>query len=439
MALDLQALSISSAFSSILNFFKSQENNSKWKDLNNGAEGIFLIRMLANILNSISYKLVSARRENYLSTAQLLSSALGMAVNYGYSANRGSNQRRLIQLTADGNYTLPKFSVIGAYDSEHDIILLEDAVLTNQVTSELTVTVGTIKELSFQAGTNDFTVFQQFVEGISEDIMLFVDDVEVPTSKKMQDLIHDKYYVRTNPSGSVDIMYLNNATNATHAYGTESVIKLRYIELENINIGNFNEDMFVYGQLGDVLTINDFVEFEDVESIKRNAPLQHCTEGVVRSKVDYTSRTKELVPNIIDTDYVALTPSYTQMTYLKDDFTMLTDQEEESLLAKLKAGERLLGTLLPDTTPPRREVVTTDIDLVLYDKFKDVSEIKIDIDNLFLSNYETKLAQTFSIYDLENLLKDLSYVFKARVNFHVDERENTTLHQLGDIIQVNNN
>ena len=31
MALDLQALSISSAFSSILNFFKSQENNSKWK------------------------------------------------------------------------------------------------------------------------------------------------------------------------------------------------------------------------------------------------------------------------------------------------------------------------------------------------------------------------------------------------------------------------
>ena len=439
MALDLQALSISSAFSSILNFFKSQENNSKWKDLNNGAEGIFLIRMLANILNSISYKLVSARRENYLSTAQLLSSALGMAVNYGYSANRGSNQRRLIQLTADGNYTLPKFSVIGAYDSEHDIILLEDTVLTNQVTSELTVTVGTIKELSFQAGTNDFTVFQQFVEGISEDIMLFVDDVEVPTSKKMQDLIHDKYYVRTNPSGSVDIMYLNNATNATHAYGTESVIKLRYIELENINIGNFNEDMFVYGQLGDVLTINDFVDFEDIESIKRNAPLQHCTEGIVRSKVDYTSRTKELVPNIIDTDYVALTPSYTQMTYLKDDFTMLTDQEEESLLAKLKAGERLLGTLLPDTTPPRREVVTTDIDLVLYDKFKDVSEIKTDIDNLFLSNYETKLAQTFNIYDLENLLKDLSYVFKARVNFHVDERENTTLHQLGDIIQVNNN
>ena len=138
--------------------------------------------------------------------------------------------------------------------------------------------------------------------------MLFVDDVEVPTSKKIQDLIHDKYYVRTNPSGSVDIMYLNNAINATHTYGTESVIKLRYIELENFDIGNFNEDMFVYGKLGDVLTINDFVDFESIDSIKRNAPLQHSTEGVVRSKVDYTSRAKDIVNNIIDTDYVALTP-----------------------------------------------------------------------------------------------------------------------------------
>ena len=439
MALDLQALSISSAFSSILNFFKSQENNSKWKDLNNGAEGIFLIRMLANILNSISYRLVTARRENYITTAQLLSSVLGMSVNYGYSANRGTNQRRLVQLTANGNYTLPRFSVVGAYDSEHDIILLEDTALSNKVTSELVVTVGKIKEISFQAGTNDFTVFEQFTEGISEDIMLFVDDIEVPTSKKIQDLIHDKYLVRTNPACSVDILYLNTALNATHTYSTESTIKLRYIELEDLTLGNFSDDMFVYGKLGDVLTINDFVDFESIDSIKRNAPLQHSTEGVVRSKVDYTSRAKDLVNNIIDTDYIALTPSYTQMTYLKDDFTMLSAGETENLLAKLKAGERLLGTLLPDITPSRREVVTVDIVLDLYDKFKDVNEIRTDINNLFLSNYEIKLAQTFNIYDLENLLKDLSYVFKARVQFHVDQRENTTLHQLGDIIQVGDN
>ena len=75
------------------------------------------------------------------------------------------------------------------------------------------------------------------------------------------------------------------------------------------------------------------------------------------------------------------------MTYLKDDFTMLSTGEIENLLSKLKAGERLLGTLLPDITPPRREVVTVDIVLDLYDKFKDVNEIRTDINNLFLSNF----------------------------------------------------
>lgn len=439
MALDLQALSISSAFTSILNFFKSQENNSKWKDLNTGAEGIFLIRMLANIINSISYKLVTARRENYLSTVKLLSSALGLGVTYGYSANRGSNQRRLIQLTSDGNYVLPKFSVVGSYDDTHDIILLEEAVLNKGVTSNLKVTVGQIKEIEFQAGTNNFTVFSQFVEGISEDLMLFVDGVEAPVSNKVQDLIHDKYLVRTNPSASIDIMYLNTAANATHSYGTESIIKVRYIELEDLDIGDFSADMFIYGDLGDVLTINDFVGFEDIESIKRNAPLQHCTEGIVRSKVDYTSRTKDIVSNIIDTNYEALTPSLTQMTYLKDDFTLLTDEEEENLLKKLKDGERLLGTLLPDNVPPRREVTTLDILIDLNDKFKNVNDIRTDIENILASNYDIKLAQTFDVYVLEKLLEDLSYTKRARVAFHTAPREKMTLYQLGDIISEEGN
>ena len=208
--LNLQAISITSAFSSILNFFKSQENNSRWKDLTNGAEGIFLIRMLANIITNISYRLITARRENYLSTANLLSSVLGMSVNYGYSANRGRNQRRIVQLTPDSDYTLPKFTILGSYDGTHDIILLEETSMKEGVPINLKTTIGSLKEISFQAGTNRLKVFQQFVDNISEDYMLFVDGKEVPTSNMMQDLIHDKYLVRTNTASSVDIIYYNN-------------------------------------------------------------------------------------------------------------------------------------------------------------------------------------------------------------------------------------
>ena len=90
MGIDLQSLSITSAFSSIINFFRSQENNTKWRDLTASSEGSFLIRLLANVISTLSYRIVAQSRENYLSTASLPSSNIGVAVNLGYSVYSGS-------------------------------------------------------------------------------------------------------------------------------------------------------------------------------------------------------------------------------------------------------------------------------------------------------------------------------------------------------------
>ena len=69
MAIDLQSLSITSAFNSIVGYFRSQENNSAFRDLTNTSEGSFLIRLLANVISVLSYRIVAQSRENYLSTA----------------------------------------------------------------------------------------------------------------------------------------------------------------------------------------------------------------------------------------------------------------------------------------------------------------------------------------------------------------------------------
>lgn len=437
MGIDLQAISISSAFQSITNFFRSQENNSRWKDYTSGAEGVFLIRMLANIITTISYRLVTARRENYLSTANLLSSVLGLSVNYGYSANRGCNQRRKIQITANGNYTLPKFTVLGSYDADNDIILLEEATLRDTYTTSLVTTIGKVKSIEFQAGTNGFKWFTQYVEGISEDYMLFVDNVEVPTSSNIADLVHDKYLVRTNPHASVDIMYLNNATNATHIYGTESVIRLDYVELSDFTPGDYSSEMFNYGTLGDVITINDYVPFESVASIKRTAPISHSTESLIRSKPDFTNRAQEIVRNIKVASYTPVTPTYTLVTYLKDDYTLMTDEEKDKMLSRLREGETFFGTPLPDITPSKRELINLNIYLELNTVFKDVKDIRQDIDNILATNYEITLNQSFNVYTLERLLESLSYVFRARVSYDMRTRQNSTLFQLGEIISQN--
>ena len=55
---------------------------------------------------------------------------------------------------------------------------------------------------------------------------------------------------------SVTIQYLNNAANATHKYSADTTFTLKYIELADIEVGDFSDEMFAdYGKLNTILTI----------------------------------------------------------------------------------------------------------------------------------------------------------------------------------------
>ena len=83
MAIDTRAISITGAFNAIKSFFLSQENNSRWKDLNTGAEGNFLMRLLATIIRVISQNTVVGRMEAFQETANLISSNIGIGNTTG--------------------------------------------------------------------------------------------------------------------------------------------------------------------------------------------------------------------------------------------------------------------------------------------------------------------------------------------------------------------
>lgn len=438
MALDLQSLSITQAYNAIVSFFKSQENNTRWKDLTTGSEGAFLIRLLSNVISNISYRLVSARRENYISTASLLSSNIGIAVNLGYSVFRGTNQKRLIRLTPDNDYTLPKFTAIGVFDTDYDIITLEDVALSQGVEKDIKTTIGKVKEFTFTTGTANVQVFSQFVEKISEDYVLLLGSTEVPTTKIIKEMIYDKYLVRTNPYNSVDVLYLNNASGAQYKYNIDTEFTVRYVELADTPLTPYNDSMFSYGQLLNTLTTENFVPFEDVNSIKVTAPIDHEVQNLIRSKADYSNRIKQLVPNVKETSYYPITPTYTLLTYLKDDYTTLKSNEIAPILEILRQ-ENFFGTPLPDITVPRRYVADLEIFLTLKDKFKDIADIKIDISNILKNNFDVLLGQTFNVYTLERILEELSYVEYARVNFKLNTRQPNVVYQLGYILSYEGN
>lgn len=438
MAIDLQSLSITSAFNSIVNFFKSQENNTKWRDLTTGSEGSFLIRLLANIVSTLSYRVVAQSRENFISTLTLPSSGIGISVNLGYSTFRGSNLKRLMRITPTGDYVFPKLSVIGKYNEEYDIITLDDVALKKGVDKDVKTVVGKIKEETITAGTSAIKVFSLFTTGISEDFTLYLGSQEVPTTNVIKQLVYDKYLVRTNPYSSVDILYLNTYPNFKYKYGTGSEITIRYVELSDVNEIPYDTSMFTCGTLKDTSNISSYMPAESVSAMKVNAPLDHELQNLIRSKVDYANRLKEVIPTITESDYRALTPTYTLITYLKDNLSLLTTSEKKEVENVLKE-ENFFGTPLPDITVPRREVANLKIDIALLDKYKNISDIEVDVDNILKNFYNYSLALKFSTYNLERAIENLSYVRYARVSHKINKRQNGTNYQIGYVLNHQGN
>ena len=438
MALDTKALSITSAYNSIKSFFESQENNSIWQDLTTSSEGIFLMKLLANVFSVISLNTVTGRRESFHDTANLLSSQIGLAVNNGYSVYRGRNQRRLITFIPNESITIPKFTPIGNYEGDYFIYTTDSVTFEKGVEIELQVVVGALKEISWTANTSALKKFVRFEQNISEDIALYMDssNEELDWSKIKKDQCIDKYYVYTNPWKSVTIEYLNNALGASQRYDSDTVFRLKYIELDDVETKDFTEDMFTYGTITNTLVLENFVPFESIEEISINSPIYREVQNLVRSKADFADIVKQCTPNITQTSYKPLTPTYTAVTYMKDDHTHLEEAQYKTLMLNLEPCMKF-GRPLPDIIPPEREVCTLDITLGLTNRYTDESVVTADVQNIIDNAYANKFNQTVNVYDIESLLNKLSYVKYSRVQFHIPERQPVTEYKVGDLAYKN--
>jgi hypothetical protein len=434
----LQSLSISSALNNILAFFNSQDNNSSWKSLTTSSEGSFLIRLLAIVTSNISYKVVSYVREIFLSTCNLISSAIGISVNLGYSVYRGSNQQRLITILPNKDLVIPKYTVIGTYNSDYDIITTEDYKLTNNEPIDINTVIGKLKTVQQTLGTSNLKIFSFYTNNISEDLVLFKDSSEVPYSRNARDMVDDKYWIRTNPFNSIDIQYLNNNGNAKYTYSSGTVLSVTYIELANVPTIPYTNEMFTDFTITNTRIIRQFIPMESVDNIKTTAPYYHETQNLIRSKKDYPKRLPEIDTAITTSDYKVIVPTYAAVSYIKNDYSLLTNAQLNNIYTTL-SNERFLASPLPDITHPERELITLDISFKFTSKFVNLSDVRVDIQNLLNSNYYRILNNTFSTFDLEELFtKSLSYVKYARVNIVVNDRTDSSRYNIGDVVEVGN-
>lgn len=206
--IDTNAISIPEIKASILEYIQNKPESDRWKDFYESSTGTMLVELLAAMGGYISYQNLIARRESYLWDAKIRSSNVAIAESKGYPVYRGKNEHFVLTMTPTESAVLEKYSVIGTC-LDKDIVTLEPLNLIYDEQISFEVVVGDLKETSKTINTSDPHNFRFDISGISEDFLLFLDEVEVPVSTRILDLLNDYYCVLTNSLGSLDVLYLN--------------------------------------------------------------------------------------------------------------------------------------------------------------------------------------------------------------------------------------
>jgi hypothetical protein len=152
--------------------------------------------------------------------------------------------------------------------------------------------------------------------------------VQLPTSDKMLDMINDYYIVQTNVLSSVDIFYLNQGSGQhAYPYRQGEVLFLDYVELSDTEFELSDLD-FMYGEVLSVDSVASYNAVETINSIKVNAPLANETQQLIRARNDG----KKLIQQF-GKDYITsvntrdISPEMIEVTYIKNDFTLLSEIE----------------------------------------------------------------------------------------------------------------
>lgn len=412
---------------SYLTYLENKDDWSKWKDLFEGSEGQIIIEFLSAKTAYEVVKIMNCSNETYMQYVTQRSSALAIAQNSSYCAGRGTNKKLTFTITPDQTVILPKFSIVGVC-GDYDLILAEQASLTSGVSTSISVYIGLIKDQSLTANTSSLLTFRFTNSNISDVYRLFLNDVEVPTSSSMLDLLEDKYVAISNALGGVDVIYLNSRTSFTHRYSSSDVLKLEYIEYADISYTDVTVE-FEYGEITAQTDEVQTIEQEQTKSIQINAPLFADTQNRIVARADFEKKLKQLHPLLLDTKGSDFSNPIVQVSYCMQNSILLEGQNLtniENTLSSLRTFGIPMCYILHShyLNVPISIVVTTNT--TSYSQADILQSIR-DV----LAKYEYTMNITIDLYAIEQAVELLDYVKTARVSFAAEDYANSAAIQLG--------
>lgn len=388
----------------------SEDEKLGFKTLFEGTTSQILIEMLAAKSSDEIYHIITSRSENLLYYLNRKDSAIAISQNNAYSAFRGSNVKLSITMTPNSSITLSKMSSIGTAE-DYDLIIIDDLELVKNKSVTFDVYLGTVKEQTVIADTEDYLIFRFTNSNISEQIALYLDGKEVPFTKNILEMLDDKYFCITNAYSGVDAIYLNKRLDFTHHYTNNSKLTLKYIEFIETQLSSI-DIISQYGTITNVTQLSTSLEPESVSSIKANAQLYAETQNRIVARDDFHKVFQENNPEIKDAVGHDYSNAQVEVTYVKKNGELLTKAEYQSAYNNLYR-RRAYGIPMCLLSHPDI-MLNLDVNVILQLNSNASSIIETYVRQA-LAKYELQLGSTIDFAAIENELEDYKFIKIARV------------------------
>jgi len=443
-------------------YLRSLPDWEAWQDYYKTGSGQTIIELIAGLGSQLFYFINILRQETYLQTAVNRSSIVGISQMLGYSVGRGNAVKATITVTPDSTGVYEKFDIIGQC-KDKDIILAESVLINEGVQKQLSIIIGTLKRDYCKIPSSALQPFRMTAENISEDYILYKtantytnaelenikEDleydktgwIELPTSSKMIDMINDKYVVQTNVLSAVDIFYLNEGSG-THAYPyrQEETLFIDYIELSDTDF-SLSDLNFFYGNVNSVDSVASYNAVEPIKSIKVNAPLANETQALIRARNDAEKLVQQYGKNYLSTVNTRdISPEKIDVTYIKSDYTLLSEIEYNELYDYLFNVVRPFGINMPFISPPVRAILELEIEvellntLVLSQIQENIASMVGSLESKFIVNNKGQLTQ-LDLSLVEQQIEDLYGVKIARIYIANSVYEANTYYRIGQFVR----
>jgi hypothetical protein len=429
MIIDPKSVSFKEIREDLLSYIESQPDSDKWSIFFQSTAGSNIVDFLSGLAAFLKMEVITARRENFIQFSKNRSSIIGHGQALGYSAYRGRNKRLSVTIVPSTTGVIYKYSYIGAVRDRY-LVVEKDTVVNAGVPVSIDVIVGEVEEQTKIAPNTSLNSFRFTKPNVSQDCLIYIDDVEIPWSDSVEGMLDAKFNLQSNSYGSVDAKYLNSGTFQKR-YMSGSEIKLRWVSLKNIDFADEEVKLFEEnGTMTGLSTLSLFEDVEDATSIIVNAPLKNETANAVRGREDQPKIFRSLHPDILDAQGEDVSSAIMKIFVLREGFTAFTPTEK---LAMQKAFEpkRPHGLLPPIIEDAEICPITLAVNVLLK---KNSTTTPQPLVSGIIDNYRNKLAGAIVLSDIEEAIEDDDGVKIARVSVKADARSSSTKYRLGQYI-----